>query len=391
MRITIIYRFFCPDTAPLAMLYQELVPALARDGHEVRVIAGQPAYGHDARKNKRPWREHAFGADIKRVWLFTENGRSWLRALNMILFSVRAFVEILFGRKSDVYWTGTTPPIIQILLVSLAAKLRGGKVIYQVQDIHPEIAVHSKILSPGVVTRAMTFFDNIALKLADRVTVLSKDMADTIRSRSDVEARVINNFALGLNEDAIKPERQHHQKPKFVFAGNIGVFQNLHAFVAAFGDLDPSLAELHFVGDGKAKPGLQELVTQRGLTNVYFHDRMSASQVFEFLQQFDVGVVSLDPGLYRLAYPTKVHTYFAAGLRIFALIEEDSALAQTLMKYDAGRAVSWQRSKEELLEALKQEAVEVAKHDTLKKVPKEIWHQSGAVQRWIALLDGLQS
>jgi len=245
---------------------------------------------------------------------------------------------------------------------------------------------------PGIISRTLTMIDNWALRRADRVTVLSEDMADVIELRSNVRPTVLNNFALGLPEDPDeKKELQRDGPVRFAYAGNIGQFQNLTAVVTAFAKVSPALAELHLLGDGKAKAGLMRLVEEHGLSHVYFYDRCSQHEAFAFLRKQEVGVVSLEPGLYRLAYPTKLHSYFAAGLKVFALLEEESRLAQLILKYDVGDIAALDRTSAEIalrIEALAKTVRSEQSHSV--GVPKVLWHKDAAIARWLKLLDELK-
>ena len=53
----------------------------------------------------------------------------------------------------------------------------------------------------------------------------------------------------------------------------------------------------------------------------------------------DLALVSLKPGIYRAAYPSKTLTYLGLGVPILAMIEPESELAQTLHIRRLGRVV----------------------------------------------------
>lgn len=391
MQITIIYRYFAPDTAPFGLLLAEMIPALVAAGHDIEVIAGYPAYGEGVAALDPPKRETLFGADVRRMSLPPVRKIPGGGFLDAMLFCLGAAWKVFRGPKRDVYWMGSTPPVIQPWLVGLAAKLRGGRIVYQIQDIHPEIGLHSGKMKSGISSRLLAFFDNRALRRADRVTVLSADMADVIENRSGVRPAVLNNFALGLPETADETTPRRAGPIRFAYAGNIGQFQNLDAVVDAFADVPPDLAELHLLGDGKAKARLIETVRVRGLKHVHFQDRCSAQEAFAFLRQQDVGVVSLEPGLYRLAYPTKLHSYFAAGLKVFALLEEESRLAQLIREHQAGDVVSLESSCAVVTKRIMALATTMRDQKTENQgVPKVLWHRDAAMSRWLDLLDGMQ-
>lgn len=392
MRITFVYRYFAPDTAPFGLLLAEMIPALVAAGYDVDVIAGYPAYGEGSTALRPPKRENLYGANVRRMSLPPVRKLPGGTFIDATLFCLGAAFKILLGRQRDVCWIGSTPPVIQPWLVGLAARIRSTKIIYQIQDIHPEIGLHSGKMKPGLFTWLLTFLDNSALRRADRVTVLSDDMADVIENRSGIRPEVLNNFALGLPEVSSVPRTTLYDGPvRFAYAGNIGQFQNLDRIVDAFADVPPDLAELHLLGDGKAKANLVDTVKSRKITNIYFYDRCSATEAFAFLCRQDVGVISLEPGLYRLAYPTKLHSYFAAGLKVFALLEEESRLARLIHTHNAGDVIAVDRPRTAVSERIMSLARTLRdQENSLSCVPRTLWHRDAAMARWFTLLDGLQ-
>ena len=139
MRVLIAYRYFLPDTPAYAAILGNISFWLAEAGHDVEVITAQPAYKPNANIPKQVWRETMNGVDVRRVWLFKEKGMGLAKAVNYALFILRSFLIILFGPRRDVIMAGTTPPVLQAWFLSIAARLRGSKFVYHMQDIHPEI------------------------------------------------------------------------------------------------------------------------------------------------------------------------------------------------------------------------------------------------------------
>lgn len=390
MRITIVYRYFWPDVAPYGLLLEEMIPRLVREGHEINVFTAQPAYRVAEGEAVFPSHESKFGANIYRTNLFRERGSSIIKAVNMLLFTFKAVLRILFGQKQDIYWVGTTPPVIQSFFVVLAARIRGAKTIYQMQDIHPEIAIAGGVMSSSVVTKLLRWLDNFTLKNASVVTVLSRDMEKVIsqHSKSKANIKVINNFALGVSN--ISRKKKSRKPIKFVYAGNIGKFQNLKALVSAFSRLEPEDAVLEMVGDGVLRKELESFSLKRGIENINFHGQKTSSETFEYLTKCDVGLISLSPELYQYAYPTKIHTYLAANLRLIAMIETESTLADIVRSNGLGETISWQASEDEIILAMEKLILAAINSKEGLVVPKRLWHSEFALMEWLSLLGELE-
>ena len=128
---------------------------------------------------------------------------------------------------------------------------------------------------------------------------------------------------------------------RVVFAGNLGRFQGLELMLQAFMDVAQNIKvqmELHFIGEGTAEDLLK--TTAQGSPNVFFHGHYPFEEACRLMATFDAGIVSIQPDIYRYAYPSKTLTYLGLGLPLLALVEPESALAVSIAKDRLGVAVS---------------------------------------------------
>jgi colanic acid biosynthesis glycosyl transferase WcaI len=388
VRITIVYRYFWPE----AFLPNDIARWLAAAGHDVEVITGQPSYNPESKLPRRPWREEWNGVRIRRVPLFGEKNRGIARHVNSALFIAIAALLVLFGRKRDVIWTTSIPPVMQPFAIRLAAWARGAKFVYYLQDIYPEIGLYMNMLREGLLSRLLRSLDSWTLDRSDAVVTLSEDMAGAVRARGVVPKRlvIINNFAAITGESAQRPPRSG--PARFVFAGNIGRFQHLEKLVETFASIDPAAAVLDFLGEGRAKAGLQRVASERGIASVRFHSALPVAAAFEFIRECDVGVVSLTPGLLRYAYPSKTFTYIAAGLPLLALVDSDSELARETRARHIGLTVDWGEPVTRRIQAIHELASWPAeKRDAVRERSRELFDPEIARAKWLALFQDLQA
>ncbi len=391
MRITIVYRYFWPDTPPYAIMLKEMATWFVEAGHQVRVITAQPSYKPKANITKQSAREVIDGIEIIRLPLFKEKGFGIVKVLNSMLFVAQAFFKVLFGAKSDLLWTATMPPVFQASAISFAAKLRGSKFLYHMQDIYPELGVNSGTLSSGLLAKTMLAFDKHTLRTSHAAVVLSEDMKHAIAERGLAKntATVLHNFSCNDAAAADVPLASApgtDEPVRFVFAGNIGRFQNLEALVEAFKMVQNKGIVLELVGEGRVKDALVELTRKDGIENVTFHKHMSADAAFRFMCSCHVGVVSLTPGIYKYAFPSKVLTYMAANLPMIAMIEDESRLAGLLHEENLGTSITWGKSKQELAEAILRSAHDARIGGMRPADATHIYHGDVARKNWIGLL-----
>lgn len=339
MRILLTHRYFVPDSSPYGMILHQMAKELAADGHDIAVFSSQPSYRQGAAH--APRRETLGDILVRRVWVLSESRRNPLvRGINLGIYCISLFFHVI-GSRADVVTAGTFPPVLAAWSASLAARLSGRRFIYHVQDIHPEVSVLSGArLGRGLPMRILRRLDNQTLRRAQAIVTLSLDMAETLRSRNlgNLPIHVINNPPLDAEETLEPPAelRKPSDTVRVIFAGNLGRFQNLPLLaegIAKCFNNHPEL-ELLFLGDGVALP---ELRTRWGdHPQVRFAPFLPFAQAREIISGSDIGLVSLSPNLYRVAYPSKIATYLELGLRLLALVEPESQLASELERLGVG-------------------------------------------------------
>ncbi|MGB7286606.1 MAG: glycosyltransferase family 4 protein, partial [Salaquimonas sp.] len=314
-----------------------------------------------------------------------------LKAINGGLFIGQAFIRILFGKKRDLVWTATMPPVLQAFAVSLAGRIRGASFLYHMQDIHPEIGLVNKSAKPGIFSKMLIALDRYTLDRSKNAIVLSDDMANALLERgvSQKIPKVLRNFSLGQGNDNTRKlagPPKSSEEVRFVFAGNIGRFQNLEALVDAFSLVQDQKVKLILVGEGRVKAALQQRVEDAKISNVEFKNHMSAEKVFDFMCDCHVGLVSLNPGLYKYAFPSKVLTYMAANLPMLAMVEDESRLAKLMTDENVGVSVNWEAGSDKLVEAILSVA-EKARFGEMKPVEaRHYFHPDVAKEKWVNLI-----
>jgi colanic acid biosynthesis glycosyl transferase WcaI len=344
MKVLLTHRFFWPDTAPYASILRDIGDALAIDGHEVHVFSSLPSYRETT--SSAPRREKLGSLNVHRMRVLRNEKLHPIRRLyNVGLYCLGLFMKVCRLRP-DVVTASTFPPVLAGWTASVAAKLIGSRLVYHVQDVHPELSLYSGgQLGRGLSRRLLYWLDNQTLCRADAIVTLSEDMADTLRARGlgELPIHVINNPPLDAPSGAAPPPKELRKvtgKRRVIFAGNLGRFQNLPLLaegVARCFPKNPEL-ELMFLGEGVA---LQELRHKwANHPQVRFGPFLPFAQARDLIAEADVGLVSLSPNIYRVAYPSKIATYLDLGLKVLALVEPESRLAGELERNGHGLAPS---------------------------------------------------
>ncbi|RRQ20158.1 glycosyltransferase WbuB [Guyparkeria sp. SCN-R1] len=343
LRVLAVHRYYWPDTPPYAAMLRRIVEHWRDEGHEVDVLSSQPSYKAGFKHERCPRHEGLNGVAVERLSLPNETGRPLVRIFNALrLGSVLLWKAIT--RRYDVIMISTAPPVLGGAAAALAARLTGARFIYHCMDIHPEVGrVSGEFRNPAVFT-VLRALDNWSCRRADPVVVLSRDMEATFRERpggAGLAISVLNNFSLPSERETPNelPFEWHPERLTVLFAGNIGRFQGLDTVIEAMERLK-GREDIEFVlmGEGVAKAALEEKANALEV-RVRFLGHQPVEVAKAAMQRADMGFVSLTPGMYRYAYPSKTMTYLEQGCPLLVMVEPESELAKDVSDREYGLCV----------------------------------------------------
>jgi glycosyltransferase involved in cell wall biosynthesis len=346
VKILAIHRYFWPDSPPYAYILRAICERWINDGHKVDVLSSQPSYKKNT--ERQPEKEMLRGISVRRLNVGNEKElRGLKRILNILNFSFRVFFFILFRKKNDVVMCSTAPPVLLAFAVVLATKLRCSKFIYHCMDIHPEIGRLSGEFKNPVLFRLLSFIDSITCRMSDKIIVLSEDMKDSLKARKngfDLSIQVLNNFSLPEYDEQelelVDYKRFLKKEGVFrvLFAGNLGRFQNLETLVDAMKLIaaEHPHTEMVFLGEGTNKDALMVQAGSLKDKRILFFDHQPYSVAKKVIEDADMCVVSLAPGVEKYAFPSKTMTYLAAGKPLCTLVDEACALSEMVENKGVG-------------------------------------------------------
>lgn len=344
MKLLCIYRHYAPDTAPYGTILKIIAEDLAAIGHQVSVLTAQPSYAASPVAGL-PWRESAGGVEIRRLRLLPER-RHWklVRVLNVALFQLQAMFYALVTRSTyDAVLVNSNPAIVSGLGARMVGFLTGKPFVYHCQDLHPEAMQLAGMVGDGWLFRFLRWVDAGTCKRAAAAVVISDDMRQVLLDRgvADTGIRVIHNFGLyrggpdHMHDDA----RGKIETKDFtiLFAGNLGNFQNLEIVCEAAMRLKEHRdIKWVFMGEGAAKERLMSQVAPLLGETVFFEPYKPVAEAFDAMRQASLGLVSLQKGIYRVAFPSKTSMYLEAGCPLLVVIEQESELARMVEEKEIG-------------------------------------------------------
>ena len=362
MNLLVVCPHFDPDVAPTGVVMSRIAHELIARGNRLHVVTSLPWYQHHAidagwdgqlvRTERTDW------GRISRVHPFPTDKRNIpARALAFGGFTALATLVGAFGRVRPDAVLAMSPPLTLGLAGRIAATARRAPLVFNIQDVFPDVAIELGLLSGDRVIRAARALERLSYRMSDAVTVLSDDLADNVRSKITIglegeqaqaqakKVRVIPNF---VDTNAIRPAARENSyreqygligKKVVMYAGNVGFSQSLDLVLEAARSFEVSRPDVVFVinGGGSARPDLERDAAH--LQNVHFIDMQPIERLPEVLAAGDIHVVPLRAGLAWSSVPSKLYSILAAGRAIVASVDSGTEVERTLERAAAGIAV----------------------------------------------------
>jgi len=362
VNLLVICPHFDPDVAPTGVVMSRIAHELIARGNRLHVVTSLPWYQHHAldagwdgqlvRTERTDW------GQISRVHPFPTDKRNIpARALAFGGFTALATLVGAAGRVRPDAVLAMSPPLTLGLAGRIAATVRRAPLVFNIQDVFPDVAIELGLLSGDRVIRGARALERVSYRISDAVTVLSDDLAENVRAKITIglegeraqaqatKVRVIPNF---VDTNAIRPAARENSyreqngligKKVVMYAGNVGFSQSLNLVLDAARSFETSRPDVVFVinGGGSARPDLERDAAQ--LPNVRFVDMQPIERLPEVLAAGDIHVVPLRAGLAWSSVPSKLYSILAAGRPIVASVDSGTEVERTLEGAGAGISV----------------------------------------------------
>jgi colanic acid biosynthesis glycosyl transferase WcaI len=312
--------------------------ALARRGHDLRVLTGFPSYPlgrvYDGYRMRPRQHETRDGIALLRVPDAPSHDRSAVRrALSLTSFAASATAQVGWLRGADVCLVYLTPATVGLAATTLRRRFGVPYALY-VQDLWPETVTASGFIGhAGATAKVEAALHRWLRRLyagADGIAAISPTMAETLSTRgAEVTPVSIPNW---VDEQIFRPvpmsQRVHLDGRRWVmYAGGVGELQSLDTALRALALLGdrPDLG-LAVVGTGVALPSLERLAGDLGLGDrVRFLGGFPMEQMPRLIAEADAQLVSLkDLPLFRGTIPSKLQASMACGVPIFCAVAGDA-------------------------------------------------------------------
>ena len=311
-----------PNESPAAKRIRAFYDVLTAHGHQVTVMAP------DYRTTDAEEKDIVYCPTIE-----MKKKTTAMRMLNQLSF---AFSSVLFsGRagKADVVLT-TSPPVLISMAGWLIAKLKRAKLVYDVRDIWPDVALEMGSFSEeSFFCKVFSFIRDFMLKHSNLVTAVSPGKVDKLKIYApDADVEYVTN---GLDERFLENEYHSETAEKYglttdfncVYIGNLGWAQGLTQLMQLAKRAKDSNMDARFVlfGSGVEEESLRKYAEDHHLDNVVFAGRVPNAEMFTVLKAAQLSFVSLVNDKLRDSVPTKMFEALGVGCPVLLSAAGDSA------------------------------------------------------------------
>lgn len=346
--IFLLSELFYPNKTSTAYIMTEIAKYLGKN-HYVSVICSDIVYDSNYSEESN---SELKGINIIRTKSPKIDKNKMLSRLKGSFITALRFGKVVKSKvKSSDTVFAVTNPFLLVLTLAILRQFNRFDYVLLVHDVFPENAIPAGLTNPNsLIYKLSKMVYDWAYSKADRLVVLGRDMKEVVESKisSKKPIYVIENW---YDEDTrILPDLNKEEylgenfgdKIVIGFAGNNGRVQNLSKFIELFSRVKNERLQLLVVGDGAMQQTCEEIVGDKKLNNVSFLGPKPRSEQSNFLNCFDIGLVTLASGMLGLGVPSKTYNLLALGKPILYIGDSKSELDMLIKENNIGWSFNWE-------------------------------------------------
>ncbi len=373
MKILYISQYFFPEVGATSNRAMSNVVSFKKNNHDVTVLTEMPNHPKgiifDDYKGRYLVREVVNGVNIVRVWVFTSQVKNFItRLLFYTSFSITGSIYMMFCRKKyDVVYV-TSPPLF-VAIIGLFIKLISPKtkMFFEVRDMWPDSAIDLGELKNKTLIKFSLLLENWAYKKSAAIITVTENLRNKISQKGFSLNKIYsvpNGTDLVQENDPVlkKTKLQKHigfhcfkssgksvklgkimkinpfydfsGSFRVIYAGNMGIAQNLTIILESAEILSKENIKFYFLGAGPEEEKLKRYVFEKQLKNVFFLGIIPQKQLKAYYQNAHCSVIPLRKiALFESAIPSKIFDSMAIGLPVIVGVNGE---AQEVVKKSGG-------------------------------------------------------
>lgn len=353
-RVLIHTLIFSPDGVSTAYLYNDIALRLQQRGYEVVVLTTTPHFNivpEQVEKQPMHWKVWGFckvskfnGMTVLHVPQKKFKSTA-LRLLGFIYWHIVSFFIGLTIRHVDLILSPSPPLTLGFLNLGLA-KLKGCKVVYNVQEIYPDILK----LKGGITLKFLSWMEKKVYNGSDAVTTIDKVFHDTIapRFKDQSKLHIIPNFVdtdlyrqveFQVSSSKVQDSNIYTldaklfpqtDSIKLLYAGNIGHAQSWEPLIELADKTRDLNVEYVVIGEGAKRGYVEEEIQKRGLDKLHLLPYQPRELMPAILSYSDASFIFMAPEMDGDGFPSKVYTIMACERPMLILSGENTPIVNFL-------------------------------------------------------------
>lgn len=343
---------FSPDGVSTAYLYNDIALKFKDTGYEVVVLTTTPHYNAvESELKKQPLKKRLFGlyyeSDFKGIkvkHVYQKKYKSTIRRLfGFVYWHLLSFILALC-EKNVALILSPSPPLTLGFLNVIITKLKRAKVIYNVQEIYPDLLIEEGGLKSGMTISFLKWMEKFVYNHSDAVTTIDQIFYETIISRfkDKKKLHIIPNF---VDTEIYKPLPKEHlelnkdlfpdtESIKMMYAGNIGHAQDWNPLIALADELKNDPVEFFVIGEGAEKGRLLLEKENRRLEKLHIIPYQPRELMPSLLAYSDVQFIFMAPQTEGHGFPSKVYTIMACAKPLIVCSGDNTPIVNFLRNKD---------------------------------------------------------
>ncbi|NQX40314.1 Glycosyltransferase involved in cell wall bisynthesis [Pedobacter steynii] len=366
---------FSPDGVSTAYLYNDIALKFVDSDYEVLVLTTTPHYNVlENELVKQPMTSKWGGIyyeskyhNIRVIHVPQKKFKSFfLRSLGFLYWHFLSFILGLMEKDISLILSPSPPLTIGVLNI-IIGKMKGAKVIYNVQEIYPDFLINQGSLKFGPLVSLLKRMEQFVYNKSDGVTTIDSVFYKTIapRFKDPSKLHIIPNFVdtalfrpvlpedLQLNSTFF-PEKDNVLK--IMYAGNIGHAQDWEPLIFIAKKLLDFKIEFWVIGEGVMKDYLENEIKVNNLPNIHLVPYQKRELMPSLISYADIHFIFMSPQMEGQGFPSKVYTIMACAKPLLVISGAKTPIYNFLKSADCAFLIagaSFDEKCEEIVDLLK--------------------------------------
>jgi glycosyltransferase involved in cell wall biosynthesis len=358
---------FSPDCVSTAYLYNDIALKLKECGFEVSILTTTPHYNMvESELIKQPlkkklcglyYQSNFHGICVKHIPQ-KKIKNTLLRIFGFVHWHFLSFFIGLFEENIDIILSPSPPLTIGVINI-LLGKLKHAKVVYNVQEIYPDLLIENYNLKSNLIISLLKSIEKFVYNKSDCVITIDEIFYNTLVDRFEDKSKlkVIPNF---VNTELYHPILQNNNLDKNLFsntdtnslklmyAGNIGFAQDWDTLIEVALKLKNCNIEFIIIGEGIQKKYLQKEKEKLHLKKLHILPYQSRELMPYLIAYSDIQFIFMSKNTEKNGFPSKIYTIMACAKPLLVCSGKQTPVINFLINKKCAFLITESKKKEKI-------------------------------------------